>query len=74
MTWLIGSVVLLYLVLLVVLWFAESRLIYFPGAERSLTLPPAALQRPIERAEITAADGVKLVGWVMPAADSTSRF
>jgi uncharacterized protein len=74
MTWLMGSVVLLYLALVVVLWFAESRLIYFPGAERSLTPPPAALQLPIERAQFSAEDGVKLVGWVMPAADSTSGF
>jgi fermentation-respiration switch protein FrsA (DUF1100 family) len=68
------SVVLLYLALVVVLWFVESRLIYFPGAERSLTPPPAALQLPIERAQFTAEDGVQLVGWVMPAADSTSGF
>ena len=74
MTWLIVSVVLLYLALVVVLWFVESRLIYFPGAERSLTPPPAALQLPIERAQFTAEDGVQLVGWVMPAADSTSGF
>ena len=74
MTWLIGSVVLLYLAVIALLWFAESRLIYFPGAERSLTPPPVALQLPFERAEFTAEDGVKLVGWVMPAADSTSGF
>ena len=74
MTWLIGSVVLLYLAVIGLLWFAESRLIYFPGAERSLTLPAAALQLPIERTQFTAEDGVKLVGWVMPAADSTSGF
>jgi uncharacterized protein len=72
MMWLIGSAVLLYLAIVVLLWFAESRLIYFPGAERSLTAPPAALQLPIERTQFTADDGVKLVGWVMPASDSTS--
>jgi uncharacterized protein len=74
MTWLIGSAVLLYLAIVALLWFAESRLIYFPGSERRLTLPPAALQLPIERAELTTEDGVKLVGWVMPAAASTSGF
>ena len=74
MTWLIGSVVLLYLALVVVLWFAESRLIYFPGAERSLTPPPAALQLRIERAQFTAEDSVKLVGWVMPAPDNSTGF
>jgi len=74
MTWLIGSVVLLYLALVVLLWFAESRLIYFPGGERSLTPPPATLQLPIERAQFTAEDGVKLVGWVMPAPDNSTGF
>ncbi len=74
MTWLIGSAVLLYLAIIVLLWLAESRLIYFPGAERTLTAPPAALQLPIERAELTTEDGVKLVGWVMPAASTTSGF
>jgi hypothetical protein len=74
MTWLIGSAVVLYLAIVLLLWFAESRLIYFPGAERSLTPPAAALQLPVERAQFTAEDGVKLVGWVMPAADTASAF
>ena len=74
MTWVIGSAVLLYLAIVVLLWFAESRLIYFPGAERSLTPPPAALQLPIERAEVTTEDSVKLVGWVMPASSRTGGF
>jgi uncharacterized protein len=74
MTWWIGSAVVLYLAIVLLLWFAESRLIYFPGAERSLTPPAAALQLPIERAQFTAEDGVKLVGWIMPAADTASAF
>jgi uncharacterized protein len=74
MTWVIGSAVLLYVALVALLWFAESRLIYFPGSERSLTLPPAALQLPIERAELSTEDGVNLVGWVMPAADGANGF
>jgi uncharacterized protein len=74
MTWVIGSAVLLYLAVVALLWFAESRLIYFPGAERSLTPPPASLQLPIQRAEFSAEDGVKLVGWVMPAAADTTAF
>ena len=72
MTWLIGTAILLYLAIVVLLWFAESRLIYFPGAERSLTPAPAALQLPIERVEFGTEDGVRLVGWIMPAADDTS--
>jgi len=74
MTWVIGSAVLLYLAVVALLWLAESRLIYFPGAERTLTAPPLSLQLPIERAELTTEDGVRLVGWVMPAANSTTGF
>jgi fermentation-respiration switch protein FrsA (DUF1100 family) len=74
MTWVIGSAVLLYLAIVALLWFAESRLIYFPGAERRLTSPPAALNLAIERAEFSSEDGVRLVGWIMPAATGTTGF
>jgi uncharacterized protein len=55
-----------YLLVLVLLRIFESRLIYFPGAERILTPPPPSLTLPIERIEFTAEDGVRLVGWIMP--------
>ena len=74
MTWLIGTAVLLYLAIVALMWFAESRLIYFPGAERRLTPPAAGLQLQVERAEFTTEDGVQLVGWIMPAVDGTSGF
>ena len=74
MTWLIGTAVLLYLAIVVLLWFAESRLIYFPGPERRLTPPAHGLALPVERAEFSSEDGVELVGWIMPAADGTSGF
>jgi fermentation-respiration switch protein FrsA (DUF1100 family) len=74
MTWLIGTAVLLYLAIVALLWFAESRLIYFPGAERRLTPPAPGLALPVERAQFSSEDGVKLVGWIMPAADATNGF
>ncbi len=74
MTWIIATAVLLYLALVALLWFAESRLIYFPGQQRSLTPPPTALQLLTERVAFAAEDGVQLVGWIMPAATDTSRF
>ena len=67
MTGALVTAALLYLALLVVLWLAESRLVYFPGAERRLTPAPPDLDLRVERLEFTAADGVGLVGWVMPA-------
>jgi fermentation-respiration switch protein FrsA (DUF1100 family) len=70
MTGVLVTAALLYLALLVILWLAESRLIYFPGAERRLTPARADLGLRTERVELTADDGVRLVGWVMPSAAS----
>ena len=68
MSWTVVLVaVALYLVLLVLLRVYESRLIYFPGAERALTPPPPSLDLPVQRVEFTSDDGVRLVGWIMPA-------
>jgi fermentation-respiration switch protein FrsA (DUF1100 family) len=67
MTWAIGIALGLYLCVLALLWIFESRLIYFPGPQRSLIAPPARLDLPVERVEITTEDSIKLVGWAMPA-------
>ena len=61
----------LYLALIVLLWLAESRLIYFPGNQRSLLAPPARLDLGVQRVEFDTADSVRLVGWVMPAATNS---
>ena len=68
MTWTIAAAVLIYLGLLVLLRLFESNLIYFPGNQRVLTSPPSWLGLPVERVEIAAEDGIKLVSWVIPAA------
>jgi fermentation-respiration switch protein FrsA (DUF1100 family) len=67
MTWAIGAVIVCYLCILVLLRLFEPHLIYFPGQQRSLLAPPTGLQLPVERVEIPSEDGVKLVGWVIPA-------
>jgi uncharacterized protein len=72
MTWTLATVALLYVALLVVLWLAESRLVYFPGAERTLTPARADLELGAERVEFVTADSVRLVGWVMPVAAASS--
>jgi hypothetical protein len=75
MIWTIGAAVAFYLFLLVLLRLFEPRLIYFPGQQRSLLQPPARLGLPIGRVEIPTADGVRLVGWVIPAeADSSGLW
>jgi fermentation-respiration switch protein FrsA (DUF1100 family) len=64
----------LYLTLLAVLWFAESHLIFFPGRQRSLVLPPPWLNLHPERVAFITDDSVQIVGWVMPARTSASGW
>jgi fermentation-respiration switch protein FrsA (DUF1100 family) len=76
MSWvLVGAVVAIYLVLLVLLRLNESRLIYFPGQQRSLIPPPVSLHLPVRQVEFSTEDGLSLVGWVIPAGqDSTGLW
>jgi len=74
MTWAVVTAALLYLIILLVLWLAESRLVFFPGNERTLTPAPAALGLRTERIEFAAEDSVPLVGWIMPSASTPSGF
>lgn len=66
MMWILAVALLLYLGVLVLLRVFESRLIYFPGNQRILLSPAAALDLPVERVEIQTTDSVTLVGWVIP--------
>jgi fermentation-respiration switch protein FrsA (DUF1100 family) len=72
MTWVIGAAVVFYICILVLLRVFEPHLIYFPGQQRGLVAPPARLGLPVERVELPTADGVKLVGWVIPAQQDSS--
>lgn len=74
MIWTIGTVLLIYVALLLLLRLYESRLIYFPGQQRTLLPPPAWLNLPVQRAEIPTEDGITLVGWVIPAAPDPMGF
>ncbi|HEU5305613.1 MAG TPA: alpha/beta hydrolase [Gemmatimonadales bacterium] len=67
MTWALIAVAL-YLGVLASLRLFEPRLLYFPGPRRVLDPPPASLGLPVERIEFQAEDGVRLVGWEIPAA------
>lgn len=55
-----------YLILLVALRLAESRLVYAPG-HRALVPPPPGLGLAPERVEIPSTDGVTLVAWLIRA-------
>jgi fermentation-respiration switch protein FrsA (DUF1100 family) len=65
MGWAIATAVVFYLGLLLLLRLSESRLIYFPGSQRSLLPPDVALDLPVERLEVLTEDGVKLVSWII---------
>lgn len=73
MTWIAAAVVLAYLGLLVLLRVFEPRLIYFPG-QRALADPPPQLGLPVQRVEIPTEDSLKLVSWVIEAADSAGLW
>lgn len=74
MSWtILATAVLVYVVILVLLRVYESKLIYFPGPERTLVAPPPSLGLPVRRVELPTEDNVSLVGWVIPA-DAGSRL
>lgn len=66
----LGAVLLVavaYLGLLLLLRLNEHRLIYFPGAQRTLLNPPELLGLPVERVTLSTEDGLTLVSWAIPA-------
>jgi uncharacterized protein len=70
----LASVVVAYLAILLLVRLNESRLIYAPGPERTLTPPPAQLALPVERVQFSSDDGVRLVSWVIPARDPSGYW
>jgi fermentation-respiration switch protein FrsA (DUF1100 family) len=75
MSWtILVAAVLIYGGILLLLRVYESRLIYFPGLQRTLVAPPPSLGLPTQRVEITTEDGVKLVAWVIPAEPPSSLW
>lgn len=74
MIWAIAAAALIYVALLILLRVNESRLLYFPGHQRSLIAPPARLNLATERVEIATEDALTLVSWVMRARDSNGLW
>jgi fermentation-respiration switch protein FrsA (DUF1100 family) len=75
MSWtILVAAVLIYAAILVLLRVYESRLIYFPGPERTLVMPPRSLGLPVQRVEIFTEDNVKLVAWAIPAQPATASW
>jgi hypothetical protein len=75
MSWtILAAAVLIYAGILILLRLYESRLIYFPGPERTLVPPPPSLGLPVQRVEIPTEDGVTLVAWIIPAEPASSLW
>jgi fermentation-respiration switch protein FrsA (DUF1100 family) len=75
MSWtIVAAAVLFYAGMLVLLRVYESRLIYFPGRERTLTAPDPSLGLPVQRVEIPTEDQVKLVAWVIPSRSPSASW
>jgi uncharacterized protein len=66
--------VLAYIVVLVLLRFNESRLLYAPGAGRSLLDPPPELHLDVRRVELVTADSLRLVSWAMPVSGGSGYW
>jgi fermentation-respiration switch protein FrsA (DUF1100 family) len=61
------TLLVLYLGLCAAVWLVQRRLLYFPGGPPEVD--PGAVGLPFEDVEVTAADGVRLHGWWLPARD-----
>lgn len=58
-----------YLLLCAVLYFMQSRLLYYPNLpSRELVATPSAIGLEYQSVTLTAGDGVRLHGWFVPAA------
>ena len=68
MSWtILAAAALIYCGILLLLRVYESRLIYFPGPERTLLPPSPALRLPVQRVQFFTDDHLKLVAWSIPA-------
>ena len=61
-------VVSVYVVFVIILWFFQSRLVYFP--QREITMTPDKIGLSYDEISFDASDGVKLSGWFIPAENS----
>jgi hypothetical protein len=68
--WVVAVPVLFLLVFTAVLYLMQDRLVFHPG--RTIEATPADVGLPFEDVMFTAADGVRLTGWYVPAADANA--
>jgi fermentation-respiration switch protein FrsA (DUF1100 family) len=61
-------VVSVYVVFVIILWLLQSRLVYFP--QREITMTPDKIRLSYDEMSFETSDGVKLSGWFIPAENS----
>lgn len=71
---LLAVAALCYLVVLLVLRLSESRMLYVPGAGRTLLDPPPELGLDVRKVSLTTSDSVRLVSWAMPTEGGTGYW
>ena len=57
-----------YGALAVLLYFSQSRMVFYPETGREIMATPAQLGLPFEDLQLKTADGISLHGWFIPAA------
>ena len=71
LTGLLMAIAATYAAVCAALYVFQDRMLFLPGIPgREITATPAALGLPFEEISLTAADGVRLHGWWVPARDA----
>lgn len=64
----LGILVTAYCGFVLLLYFSQSRLVYYPETGREIIATPERIGLPYEEIRLTTSDGVGLNGWFIPAA------
>ncbi len=67
----LGIIGAAYAGLALLLFFSQSRLVYYPETGREIIATPAQVGLPFEDLQLKTSDGVSLHGWFVPAARSS---
>ena len=65
----LGMLLAVYVGLALLLFLFQSRLVFYPQMDRTLSTTPAQIGLSFEEVNLKAADGVALHGWYVPAAE-----
>ncbi|MBU4044929.1 MAG: alpha/beta hydrolase [Gammaproteobacteria bacterium] len=63
----LGMLLAVYVGLALLLFLFQSRLVFYPQMDRTLSTTPAQIGLPFEEVNLKAVDGVELHGWYVPA-------